>query len=143
MRADHVSLPLALPLSGTGFPQPLLLNRNRHKTTTHHTEAAVKKDLLVVQKKILPPKFNVGEVRIILLPRIAAPKGPDLISIIIVHSSARCHYKLIVIWRKIALNKGVVTSETTEHCKLLWSNFLLRVSQVLMCCLLKKSFMVL
>ena len=103
----------------------------------------MKTNFPLVQEEVLTAKFNGGKARIFLLPGVCAPKVPDFIRIIIVHRSARCRDKLIEIWGQIALDKGIVSGEATEYCKLLRCDLILRILQVFICCFLEKVFMLL
>ncbi len=139
--ANHVSLPLALPFSGTLLLQSLFLGRNRHKTATHGAEAAMKTDFFLVQEKILAAKLNGRKGGILLLPRVSASQIPDLVTVVVIHSTTGSNDELVEIRSKKTLNKGIVSGKTTEHCKLLNRYLLLGVFQVLASRILEKSFM--
>ena len=134
-------LPLALPFSGPLFLQSLFFSRNRHKTATHGAETAMKTDFFLVQEKILTAKLNGGKGGILLLPRVSASQIPNLVTVVVIHSTTGSNDELVEIRSKKTLNKCIVSGKTTEHCKLLGCYFLLGVLQVLAGRILEKSFM--
>ena len=109
-------LPLALPFSRTLFLRSLFFSRHRHKTATHGAETAMKTDFFLVQEKILAAKLNGGKAWILLLPRVSAPEIPDLVTVVVIHSTPGSNDELIEIRSKKTLNKCIVSGKTTEHC---------------------------